>query len=83
MNSEQEHPGFTFSVAFEFMKRDKRLTRAGWNGKGLFIEVQRPDEHSKMSVPYLYISSGTVGAKMCPWVPTQTDLFATDWLMVS
>lgn len=40
------------------------------------IRVQRPDEHSKMSAPYLYVESkyGSV-----PWIPTQIELFSTGW----
>lgn len=55
------------------------MTREGWNGKGLFIAKQVPDEHSKMGNPYLYIDATALGGTLNPWVPSQTDLFAEDW----
>lgn len=30
------------------------VRRRGWNGKGIFIKLQVPDEHSKMTSPYIY-----------------------------
>ena len=43
------------------------------------VRVQEPDEHSKMTHPYLYAHSryGNV-----PWIPTQVELFSTDWAIV-
>ncbi len=55
----------------------RRVTRRGWNGKGMYLELQTPDEHSKMSLPYVYMS--TADGKLVPWTCSQTDLLATDW----
>jgi hypothetical protein len=57
--------------------------REGWNGKGLKVTAQFPDEHSKMGNPYLYIDAKALGGECNPWVPSQTDLFATDWHVVN
>ena len=40
------------------------------------IKIQRPDDNSKMTAPYLYVESrfGKV-----PWTPTQIELLAEDW----
>lgn len=54
-----------------------RVRRSGWNGKGMFLELQRPDDHSKMTLPYVYMS--TVDGRLVPWLCSQTDLLATDW----
>jgi len=54
-----------------------RVTRSGWNGKGMYLELQRPDRDSKMTLPYVFIY--TVGGYLVPWVCSQTDLLATDW----
>ena len=53
------------------------VSRAGWNGKGQFLTLQKPDENSKMTLPYLYIT--TVDGKRVPWLASQTDILATDW----
>lgn len=69
-----------FSDALIGLKIKKRAARTGWNGQGMYIEMQRPDEYSKMQRPYLYISS--VDSALVPWVASQTDLLAEDWLFV-
>jgi len=61
------------------------VTRSGWNGKGMWLELQVPDEHSKMTQPYLVLCSGDniwvggVVLSRVPWVPSQTDILAQDW----
>lgn len=46
----------TFSKALEHLKAGEKVGRLGWNGKGLWLELQRPDAHSKMTLPYIFIS---------------------------
>lgn len=70
----------SFSAALEILKDGGRVARTGWNGAGQWIELQRPDGRSKMSLPYLYISTIT-GAKV-PWLASQTDLLAEDWFVL-
>ena len=36
---------------------DKRFARKGWNGRGIFIQLQVPDGHGKMTHPYIYIDT--------------------------
>lgn len=66
-----------FSQALNYAKAGSRIARSGWNGKGLYVELQKTDENSKMGHPYLYIK--TVEDKLVPWTPSQTDLLANDW----
>ena len=44
-----------FGEAHEALKAGYKCRRAGWNGKGIYIEFQKPDEYSKMTLPYIYI----------------------------
>lgn len=76
----------SFSFALEEAKRGKAIQRQGWNGNGLKVKVQFPDEHSKMTLPYLYIeypldAKTTPGAR-CPWLASQTDIMAEDWAVI-
>lgn len=76
----------TFSIALEALKKGKSVQRVGWNGNGLKVKAQFPDENSKMTLPYLYIeypqdSKTTPGAR-CPWLASQTDLMAEDWVIL-
>lgn len=66
-----------FGQALKYLKLGGCVAREGWNGKGQFIQLQIPDEHSKMNLPYIYIS--TVQKDLVPWLASQTDLLAEDW----
>jgi hypothetical protein len=46
----------------------------------MWLELQTPDEHSKMTLPYVYMS--TAQGDLVPWLCSQTDLLATDWEIV-
>ena len=85
-NAYREVDGMTFGQAIEAMKQGKRVARHGWNGKGLWLEMQRPGEHSKMTLPYLYLnypndSANTPGARV-PWLASQTDILCEDWVLL-
>lgn len=80
---------FDFGSAIQMMKAGKRVRRRGWNGKGIFLELQRPDENSKMTHPYIYID--TTGLQTdnpdapknrVPWLASQTDMLSEDWEIV-
>ena len=48
--------------------------------------MQRPDAHSKMTLPYIFMSypadaMNTPGARV-PWLASQTDMLAEDWVEV-
>ena len=78
--------GLTFGLAIESMRKGKRVTRSGWNGKDMWLELQMPDENSKMNLPYVYLNYpdnaiNTPGAKV-PWLASQTDMLANDWFIV-
>lgn len=66
-----------FSEALKAVKAGKKIQRSGWNGKGMWVALQVPDAHSKMGLPYLYMS--TVDGKLVPWLASQTDILAADW----
>lgn len=70
-----------FGSAITALKMDKRVSREGWNGKGMWLGLQVPDAHSKMSRPYIYMK--TADDKLVPWVASQTDVLAEDWRVVT
>jgi len=81
--------GLSFSEVLDALKNKGRCRRRGWNGKGIFIGLQVPDQNSKMTRSYVYIDttgldSDNPDAKKCvvPWILTQTDLLATDWELI-
>ena len=72
---------FDYGDAIRALKAGQRVARAGWNGKGMWLELQRPDEHSKMGHPYVYMSD--VNGKLFPWTPNGLDHLAEDWGIVA
>lgn len=76
-----------YGQALEALKSGGRVARQGWNGTGMWLQLQTPDVHSKMTHPYTYIEYPTGhpaysnGARI-PWTPSQTDQLADDWIDV-
>ena len=66
--------------AVEALIQGKRVTRDNWNGPGQYLELQVPDENSKMTLPYVYIY--TVHGNLIPWLCSQADLLCNDWSLV-
>lgn len=76
----------SFGVALEALRKGLKVRRRGWNASGLYLEMQEPDEFSKMTLPYVYLNypddaKTTPGARV-PWAPTQTDMLGLDWEIV-
>ena len=75
-----------------------KVARAGWNGRGMFLVFQKgyPDgipinanTAQATGIPqgtvckFLpYIMMRTVSGDLVPWLCSQTDLLATDWVLV-
>ena len=81
----------TFGHAVELLKTGFKLARKGWNGRGMYIsyvdpkewnssELERPwDEDLK---PRPWIGVKTVDNEYMPWVPSQSDVLAEDWIIL-
>ena len=68
-----------FSEALELLKKDEILTRSGWNGKKLSVAILGNHEMSNGK----YIAFFYDGHLTCPWTPSQSDLLANDWDLIS
>lgn len=66
-----------FGWALEELKAGRKVARGGWNGKNMWVALQRPDEHSKMTEPYVYMKNAQGG--LIPWLASQADILAEDW----
>ena len=76
-----------FSLALALLRQGHSIQRTGWNGNGLSLHLQEPDSNSKMTLPYIYLQypagpTYPTGARV-PWVASQTDLLANDWVVVN
>jgi hypothetical protein len=69
-----------FGTALVWLRDGAKVQRKGWNGPGQYLELQVPDAHSKMTLPYIFIV--TVQGDRVPWLASQTDMLAMDWRRV-
>ena len=63
--------------AIEVLREGKAVSRQAWNGPGQSLELQVPDDNSKMTLPYIFIN--TVTGDKVPWLASQSDILADDW----
>lgn len=74
-----------FSDALNLIKSGKRLARAGWNGKGMFVFLVHGSRFGVNRPPLLlinyhaHVDMKTADGLVVPWVCSQTDLLAEDW----
>ncbi len=81
-----------FGEALTHMKGRRRVTRLGWNGKGMFLfrvqdgkwSVSLPlEELSADDLPCVgFIAMKTSDNKIVPWLASQTDILADDWVVL-
>lgn len=84
-----------FPEALREVKKGKRVARAGWNGKGMFIFLVPGSRFKVNREPLLsilgegtdvdyhgHIDMRTANGQIVPWLASQTDLLAEDWHFV-
>ena len=85
----------SFGLAIEAMKKGKKVSRRGWNGKGMFLyyvpEGRYPvrtdaaksiaEEDGKVDYG-AYIAMKTAQGNVVPWLASQTDILEDDWEVV-
>ena len=84
---ETEQTNLNFGQALSFLKSRKKVCRSNWNGKGMWLLLQFPDEHSNMTLPYIYIEypeghPAYPNGSRVPWLASQTDLLCEDWMVL-
>lgn len=70
--------------AIELLKQGKKVTRKGWNGKGMYIKIMIPKNDCCDGFPIQpCIGMKTVDCKMQPgWLASQADILAEDWEVI-
>ncbi|HCI6318154.1 TPA: DUF2829 domain-containing protein [Klebsiella quasipneumoniae subsp. similipneumoniae] len=80
--------GLSFGLAIEALKQGKKVARAGWNGKGMWLKLVPADIADKVAFEYEaldgapWIGMKTADDKFVPWLASQTDVLAEDWQIV-
>lgn len=81
--------GLTFGMAIEALKKGMRVTREGWNGKGMWLILIRAGNAVHNSPHGSFDMQDCIGMKttqdvMLPgWLASQTDMLAEDWEIIS
>ena len=86
---------FDFGLALCALKQGKKVCREGWNGKGMFLYYVPAGKWSAVAdaikgeftedmVPYgAYIAMKTAQNNVIPWLASQTDMLADDWMILN
>lgn len=85
----------SFGHALVAMQAGRRVARAGWNGKGMFIYIvpaaaypaqrgaaKRWAGEDAMIDYRAYIAMKTVNDEVVPWVISQSDALENDWFII-
>lgn len=85
----------TFSQALEWLKAGSRVAREGWNGKGMFLFLVPGSTFTVNRAPLLgiypegteiqyhsHVDMVTAQGTVVPWLCSQTDMLAEDWMVV-
>ncbi len=85
----------TFGDAVYLLKQGKKVCRSGWNGKGMFLFLVPGSTFKVSRAPLLgiypegaevsycpHIDMKTADGKIVPWLASQTDVLAEDWMTV-
>lgn len=83
-----------FGEALEHLQAGHRVRRVGWNNSEAFLKLHTYtpqyfalDLDENMTLPYIYIEypegskSYPEGARV-PWLASQTDMLANDWMTI-
>lgn len=84
-----------FSKALDVLKEGDKVAREGWNGKGMFLFLVNGSTFTVNREPLIsfypegtevnyrsHIDMKTVDGQIVPWVASQSDLLAEDWIKV-
>lgn len=84
-NDKLKTTGLTFGTAIEYLKLGRKVARKGWNGRRMFLELQVPDENSKMTFayPFFTIPNCEEGTRRIPYAPTIVDIMSEDWELLN
>jgi len=84
-----------FSQALVELKAGRRVARAGWNGKGMFVFLVPGSTFTVNREPLLsimgegtqvrycpHVDMKTADGSVVPWLASQTDIMAEDWELI-
>lgn len=91
------HTGMTFGHALVALEAGERVMRAGWNGKGMWLYLIHVIDNGDPKRAFWdldlamygvdaellpWIGMKTANNKFVPWLASQTDMLARDWMVI-
>lgn len=86
---------FDFGCALAQIRNGRNVARVGWNGKGMHVALvfacegepqhemsTHPTRYGQHARRREYLSMRTADGSYVPWVASQSDLLADDWIVV-
>lgn len=86
---------FDFSHALLLLKDGKKVAREGWNGKNMFIFLVQGSTFQVSRAPlnqfypegteikyHAHVDMRTATGEIVPWLCSQTDMLASDWIVL-
>lgn len=86
----RQNGSLTFGDAIAALKHGQKVARSGWNGKGMWLSYVDPYHNNQFSIIEKngaegtfspYIGMKTADNKYVPWLASQTDVLANDWMI--
>lgn len=81
-----------FGLAIEAAKKGKKISRAGWNGKGQFVQLATCISYTAPGGDVVNAEHAAIGNKALAfvgtsgvqigWLASQADMLADDWMIV-
>jgi hypothetical protein len=67
-----------FGEVLEGLKRNLNYSRMAWNNSELFLVYKSDELVDKVIMPTIFLH--TAKDELVVWMPSNTDLFAEDWV---
>lgn len=94
-NAYRESGKMSFGEALLMLEQGKKVSRSGWNGKGMFLFLVQGSTFTVNRAPLLgiypegteinyhaHVDMRTATGEIVPWLCSQTDMLAKDWCIV-
>lgn len=91
----QQTDSMDFGAALNFLESGAKVARKGWNGKNMFLFLVKGSTFSVNRPPLLgiypegtevnyhaHVDMKTASGEIVPWLCSQTDMLAKDWVLV-
>ena len=88
-------PTMNFGSALQALENGQKVAREGWNGRGMFLFLVPGSVFKVNRAPLLgiypegteinycpHVDMKTADGKVVPWLCSQTDMLAKDWVIV-